>query len=163
MFWEFQQLEIHFPRASLQLGFSRVFNRSWATVFVPQIGNRSSGCWLAQFMCDTCAQATCEIERLSRCRPRKKRRCDRQRNSSFHSFGDSPRVPCQTRHQNTFGKHVPAGPDRPDTTTSSTNRFALHGTRKPDSTTLSTNMSRLHATQFQTAKQILTYVHPCCT
>ena len=25
MFWEFQQLEIHFPRASVQLGFSRVF------------------------------------------------------------------------------------------------------------------------------------------
>ena len=71
MFWEFQQLEIHFPRASLQLGFSRVFNRPWATVFVPQIGNRSSGCRLAQFMCDTCAQATGEIESLSRCRPRK--------------------------------------------------------------------------------------------
>ena len=69
--WEFQHLEIHFLRASLQQGFSRVFNRSWATVFVPQIGNRSSGCWLAQFMCDTCAQATGEIERLSRCRPRK--------------------------------------------------------------------------------------------
>ena len=71
MFWEFQQLEIHFPRASLQLGFSRVSNRSWATVFGPRIGGRSSGCWLAQFMCDTCAQANCEIERLSRYRPRK--------------------------------------------------------------------------------------------
>ena len=67
-FWDFQQLEIHFPRC---LGFSRVFNRSWATVFVPQIGNRSSGCWLVQFMCDTCAQAIGEIERLSRSRPRK--------------------------------------------------------------------------------------------
>ena len=80
-FWEFQQLEIYFPRC---LGFSRVFNRSWATVFVPQIGNRSSACWLAQFMCETCAQATGEIGRLSRCRPRKLR-CDGQRNLSCHS------------------------------------------------------------------------------
>ena len=69
--WEFQRLEIHFPRASLQLGFSRVFNRSWATVFVPRVGNRSSGCWLAQFMCAV--------------PPTKERRCDRQRNWSRHS------------------------------------------------------------------------------
>ena len=54
-------------------------------MFVPQIGNRSSGCWLAQFVCDTCAQATGEIEKLSRCRPTKERRCDRQRNWSRHS------------------------------------------------------------------------------
>ena len=40
MVWEFQQLEIHFPRPNLQQGFSRVFNRPWATVFVPKIGNR---------------------------------------------------------------------------------------------------------------------------